>query len=115
MGLGLLRRAGRVRRRLRRPARRRGGPAAAAPRLLARRPGAGPRTAGRSSQRSAPSADGVRAVRPVALDRFGLRLRLVGEDGRVLDARFEFGRPVRSAEDLPEAMRRLFAHATADR
>ncbi|WP_052390879.1 DUF2470 domain-containing protein [Streptomyces sp. NRRL B-24484] len=71
----------------------------------------GLRAAGR---RSAPGADCLRTVRPVSLDRFGLRLRLVGEDGRVLDARFEFGRPVRSAEELPEAMRRLFAHATAD-
>ncbi|MEV8098126.1 DUF2470 domain-containing protein [Kitasatospora sp. NPDC085879] len=68
-----------------------------------------------AGQRSVPRADSVRAVRPVALDRFGLRLRLVGEDGRVLDARFEFGRPVRSAEELPDAMRRLFTHATADR
>ncbi|MEV6212002.1 DUF2470 domain-containing protein [Kitasatospora sp. NPDC051914] len=68
-----------------------------------------------AGQRCAPDADTIREVRPVALDRFGLRLRLLGEDGRMLDARFEFRRPVRCAEELPEAVRRLFAHATADR
>lgn len=47
-------------------------------------------------------------VRPVSLDRFGLRVRLLS-DGRVLDARFEFHRPVTGPEDLPEAMHRLFS------
>lgn len=53
------------------------------------------------------------AVRPVALDRFGLRVRLFAPDGRVLDARFDFARPLRSPEELPEAMHRLFAHVPA--
>ncbi|GJF30631.1 hypothetical protein KNE206_33310 [Kitasatospora sp. NE20-6] len=51
------------------------------------------------------------AVRPVALDRFGLRVRLLAPGDRVVDARFDFRRPLRSPEELPEAMHRLFAHA----
>ncbi|KQV21822.1 MULTISPECIES: DUF2470 domain-containing protein [unclassified Kitasatospora] len=47
-------------------------------------------------------------VRPVSLDRFGLRVRLLAED-RVLDARFEFHRPVTGPEELAEAMHRLFS------
>ncbi|WP_354639231.1 DUF2470 domain-containing protein [Kitasatospora camelliae] len=55
-------------------------------------------------------AGNLRAVSPVAMDRYGLRLRLFGEqDGRMLDARFEFHRPVTAPEDLPEAVHRLFA------
>ncbi len=52
---------------------------------------------------------GVRAV-PVALDRFGLRVRfLAGE--RVADARFDFARPVEHPEQLRAAMHQLFRHA----
>jgi len=47
-------------------------------------------------------------VRPVALDRFGLRVRLTNGT-RMLDARFEFHRPVTGPEQLPDAMHRLFA------
>ncbi|MEV7213696.1 DUF2470 domain-containing protein [Kitasatospora cineracea] len=49
-------------------------------------------------------------VRPVALDRHGLRIRLLGDRG-TLDARFDFHRPVTRPDDLPEAMHRLFAPA----
>ncbi|GAA4842954.1 DUF2470 domain-containing protein [Kitasatospora terrestris] len=53
-------------------------------------------------------------VRPVALDRHGLRVRLLGAgpDGPVLDARFEFHHPVTGPDDLPEAIHRLFTHRT---
>ncbi|BFV60131.1 DUF2470 domain-containing protein [Kitasatospora sp. CMC57] len=60
-----------------------------------------------SGPRSWP-ADGGYQVRPVALDRFGLRVRLLAGD-RVLDARFEFHRPVARPEELAEAMHRLFS------
>ncbi|RKE18395.1 DUF2470 domain-containing protein [Streptomyces sp. TLI_171] len=60
------------------------------------------------------ATDRLREVRPVALDRRGLRVRLLGVDpGTVLDARFEFHRPVGHSDDLPEALHRLFAHAAA--
>ncbi|MFJ5925871.1 DUF2470 domain-containing protein [Kitasatospora sp. NPDC092948] len=53
-------------------------------------------------------------VRPIALDRRGLRLRLLGADPTaLLDARFDFHHPVDHPDDLPNAMHRLFAHATA--
>ncbi|MEU9133665.1 DUF2470 domain-containing protein [Kitasatospora sp. NPDC048540] len=61
----------------------------------------------------------LREVAPVALDRFGLRVRLIGDpqggpedtgpSGRLLDARFEFEHPVTVPDELPEAMHRLFA------
>lgn len=44
---------------------------------------------------------------PLALDRFGLRVRFTGEDG-VFDARFEFPEPVRGHTDLHRAMHALF-------
>ncbi|MFJ8042373.1 DUF2470 domain-containing protein [Kitasatospora sp. NPDC096147] len=53
-------------------------------------------------------------VRPVALDRFGLRVRMIDGE-RILDARFEFHRPVTSADQLPEAMHRLFRPADSRR
>lgn len=52
--------------------------------------------------------DALLEVRPVALDRFGLRVRLLGET-RMLDARFDFHHPVTGPDQLPEAMHRLFA------
>ncbi|MEV4557615.1 DUF2470 domain-containing protein [Kitasatospora sp. NPDC049285] len=59
-------------------------------------------------------ANRLREVRPIALDRRGLRLRLLGTDpAALLDARFDFHHPVTGPDDLPEAMHRLFAHATA--
>lgn len=51
---------------------------------------------------------GLRAV-PLALDRFGLRVRFVGE--RHFDARFDFPTPVRDAVELRRAMHRLFEAA----
>ncbi|MGW4645833.1 hypothetical protein [Kitasatospora sp. NPDC004289] len=53
-------------------------------------------------------------VRPVALDRFGLRVRMI-DGARILDARFEFHRPVTAADQLPEAMHRLFRPAGSHR
>ncbi len=50
-----------------------------------------------------------RAV-PLALDRFGLRIRFTGE-GQCFDARFDFPRPVRDLADLRRAMHRLFSAA----
>lgn len=47
------------------------------------------------------------AAVPLALDRFGLRVRFTGEDG-VFDARFEFPEPVRGHTDLHRAMHALF-------
>lgn len=44
---------------------------------------------------------------PLALDRFGLRVRFTGEGGG-FDARFEFSQPVRCHDQLPRAMRALF-------
>jgi hypothetical protein len=49
---------------------------------------------------------GARAV-PLVLDRFGLRVRFIG-DQEIFDARFEFPEPVRDHHDLPRVMRALF-------
>ncbi|MFI6286425.1 DUF2470 domain-containing protein [Streptomyces sp. NPDC051018] len=49
-----------------------------------------------------------RAV-PLALDRFGLRVRFVGE--RCFDARFDFPAPVRDVTELRRAMHTLFEAA----
>ncbi|MFI2212881.1 DUF2470 domain-containing protein [Streptomyces sp. NPDC020141] len=49
-----------------------------------------------------------RAV-PLALDRFGLRVRFVGE--RCFDARFDFPEPVRDVTELRRAMHTLFEAA----
>lgn len=57
-------------------------------------------------------ADGDR-VAPLALDRFGVRLRL-GDEAAWHDARFAFPEPVRDVTELRTAMHRLFeAAATA--
>ncbi|WP_329180731.1 DUF2470 domain-containing protein [Streptomyces sp. NBC_01477] len=50
---------------------------------------------------------------PVALDRFGLRVRFHAEDG-AFDARFDFRAPVRGLQDAQQAMRELFAAARED-
>jgi uncharacterized protein DUF2470 len=54
-----------------------------------------------------------RAV-PVALDRFGLRVRFVGDrsGGTTFDARFDFPEPVRDVVGLRRAMHRLFEAAS---
>ncbi|MFF3324167.1 DUF2470 domain-containing protein [Streptomyces sp. NPDC002889] len=51
---------------------------------------------------------GQRAV-PLALDRFGLRVRFTGE--QCFDARFDFPTPVRDIAELRRAMHTLFAAA----
>ncbi|UUN25808.1 DUF2470 domain-containing protein [Streptomyces sp. FIT100] len=53
----------------------------------------------------------VRDVVPVALDRFGLRVRLTEADRRTFDARFDFPEPVRDTGELRHAMHTLFAAA----
>ncbi|TVL93177.1 DUF2470 domain-containing protein [Streptomyces sp. SAJ15] len=58
--------------------------------------------------RAARSAHGRPPV-PVALDRFGLRVRFTGADGRPFDARFDFPEPVRDICELRRAMHMLFA------
>ncbi|WP_028814091.1 DUF2470 domain-containing protein [Streptomyces flavidovirens] len=58
-------------------------------------------------------AAGTRAV-PVALDRFGLRVRFSGGAGRrVFDARFDFREPVRDIAGLRRAMYQLFEAAAS--
>ncbi|RPK78464.1 hypothetical protein EES46_34060 [Streptomyces sp. ADI98-10] len=53
-----------------------------------------------------------RAV-PVALDRFGLRVRFVEVQGSCFDARFEFPEPVRDVTELRRAMHTLFEAAAS--
>ncbi|WP_189884581.1 DUF2470 domain-containing protein [Streptomyces xantholiticus] len=55
------------------------------------------------------STTGRRAV-PLALDRFGLRVRFTGE--RCFDARFDFPVPVADVPELRRAMRTLFEAAS---
>lgn len=55
---------------------------------------------------------GMKSVTPLALDRFGLRVRFQDADGRCFDARFEFPEPVTGLGPLRRAMRRLFEAAT---
>ncbi|MEU1670197.1 DUF2470 domain-containing protein [Streptomyces sparsogenes] len=52
-----------------------------------------------------------RAV-PVALDRFGLRVRFPDAPGAPFDARFDFPEPVRNISELRRAMHALFEAAT---
>ncbi|RPK34080.1 hypothetical protein EES40_34940 [Streptomyces sp. ADI93-02] len=54
---------------------------------------------------------GLDAV-PVALDRFGLRVRFVEGPGACFDARFEFPEPVRDITELRRAMHTLFEAAS---
>ncbi|MGW2085366.1 DUF2470 domain-containing protein [Streptomyces sp. NPDC001880] len=51
------------------------------------------------------------SVVPLALDRYGLRLRLREAGGRCYDARFEFPAPVRDIGELRQAMYTLFEAA----
>ncbi|WP_338675458.1 DUF2470 domain-containing protein [Streptomyces sp. SCSIO 30461] len=53
----------------------------------------------------------LRDVAPLALDRFGLRVRLTGADGGLLDARLDFPEPVEDIAGLRQAMHTLFAAA----
>ena len=47
---------------------------------------------------------------PLALDRFGLRVRFRGSEG-TFDARFDFPEPVDGPEGARRALRALFAAA----
>ncbi|MFJ9060769.1 MULTISPECIES: DUF2470 domain-containing protein [unclassified Streptomyces] len=49
---------------------------------------------------------------PVALDRFGLRVRFVEDGSACFDARFEFPEPVRDVTELRRAMHTLFEAAS---
>ncbi|MFF1645815.1 DUF2470 domain-containing protein [Streptomyces sp. NPDC058240] len=64
----------------------------------------GERAAGRCSAH-------VPSVVPLALDRYGLRLRLREDRGQCYDARFEFPAPVRDVVELSQAMHTLFEAA----
>ncbi|MFD9485852.1 DUF2470 domain-containing protein [Streptomyces sp. NPDC059991] len=55
---------------------------------------------------------GIKSVTPLALDRFGLRVRFQDTGGSCFDARFEFPEPVADLAQLRRAMRRLFEAAT---
>lgn len=50
-------------------------------------------------------------VVPVALDRFGLRVRITAPEDRTFDARFDFPEPVRDIGELRRAMHTLFSAA----
>lgn len=58
------------------------------------------------------SGTGIEVV-PLALDRFGLRVRFAMEQ-HIADARFDFAQPLQAPEQLRTAMHRLFHHATLD-
>ncbi|WP_086731638.1 DUF2470 domain-containing protein, partial [Streptomyces fradiae] len=53
----------------------------------------------------------VRRVTPLALDRFGLRVRCRDAEGRTFDARFDFPAPVRHVHGLRRALHALFEAA----
>ncbi|MGW2790895.1 DUF2470 domain-containing protein [Streptomyces sp. NPDC001251] len=54
---------------------------------------------------------GVARATPLALDRFGLRVRFGHADGHTFDARFDFPEPVADITGLRRAMHRLFEAA----
>ena len=58
-------------------------------------------------------AQAVTGAVPLALDRFGLRVRFTG-DGGGFDARFDFPEPVDGPESARRALRALFAAARAE-
>ncbi len=55
----------------------------------------------------------TRDVAPLALDRFGLRVRFSAGPGDCFDARFDFPEPVREVSELRREMHRLFEAARA--
>ncbi|WP_461007165.1 DUF2470 domain-containing protein [Streptomyces capparidis] len=61
-------------------------------------------------RRGAPGEDAPTAV-PLALDRFGLRVRFRGARGALFDVRFEFPEPVDGHDGLRHAMHALFQAA----
>ncbi len=56
-------------------------------------------------------ATGAPRAVPVALDRFGLRVRFIESEAACFDARFEFPDPVRDIGELRRAMHTLFEAA----
>ncbi|HET6856470.1 MAG TPA: DUF2470 domain-containing protein [Streptomyces sp.] len=54
------------------------------------------------------AADAWESAVPVALDRFGLRVRFRAAGGRLFDARFDFREPVTDVVGLRRAMHQLF-------
>ncbi|MET9650106.1 DUF2470 domain-containing protein [Streptomyces sp. JL2001] len=65
-------------------------------------------------ERSAAMAP-TRDVAPLALDRFGLRVRFSSGPQQCFDARFDFPEPVRDVSGLRREMHRLFDAARSDR
>ncbi|MCX5383561.1 DUF2470 domain-containing protein [Streptomyces sp. NBC_00083] len=55
--------------------------------------------------------EGVARATPLALDRFGLRVRFGRSDGHTFDARFDFPEPVDDITALRRALHRLFEAA----
>ncbi|MEU3187407.1 DUF2470 domain-containing protein [Streptomyces sp. NPDC006923] len=62
-------------------------------------------------ERGGATAGGGTAAVPVALDRFGLRVRFTGV--QCFDARFDFPEPVRTVHELRRAMHTLFDAAAS--
>ncbi|OII60041.1 hypothetical protein BJP40_11715 [Streptomyces sp. CC53] len=58
-------------------------------------------------------AAALRSTVPLALDRFGLRVRCRDTAGHTFDARFDFPDPVRDVHGLRRTMHRLFDEAAA--
>ncbi|MEU7283125.1 DUF2470 domain-containing protein [Streptomyces sp. NPDC045431] len=65
----------------------------------------------RDDAQGAQQAQEVERVVPLALDRFGLRVRCRDTAGRCFDARFDFPAPVRDVNGLRRAMHTLFQAA----
>ncbi|MFF8386599.1 DUF2470 domain-containing protein [Streptomyces kanasensis] len=65
-------------------------------------------------ERAGTGPSAVREVVPLALDRFGLRVRCRDADRRTFDARFDFPEPVRDVHGLRRAMHALFEAAAQE-
>jgi hypothetical protein len=93
-----------------------GGPAAAEPTAAVPAPAAGPSGSDRSATGLAAGGCAPRSATsavPLALDRFGLRVRFLAAGGN-FDARFDFPEPVDGPEGARRALRALFAAARDD-
>lgn len=65
-------------------------------------------------ERAGTGPSAVRGVVPLALDRFGLRIRCRDADRRTFDARFDFPEPARDVHGLRRAMHALFEAAAQE-
>ncbi|WP_149183840.1 DUF2470 domain-containing protein [Streptomyces sp. TRM49041] len=65
-------------------------------------------------ERAGTGESAVRQVVPLALDRFGLRVRCRDSERRMFDARFDFPEPVRDVHGLRRAMHALFEAAAEE-